>query len=106
MFATGVQIKHPDILGEGIDQIGNLLRKTSVRILGSSALDLAHVASGKFDGFWCKRLNVWDIAAGILLVREAGGICLNNKGANFDIIDDDSLIASSSAISGELFKNL
>ena len=58
----------------------------------------------KFDGFWCKRLNIWDIAAGILLVREAGGICLNDKGSNFDTINDDSLIASSSSISGELFK--
>jgi myo-inositol-1(or 4)-monophosphatase len=106
MFTSGVQIKHPDILEEGISQIGNLQRKTSVRILGSSALDLAHVASGKFDGFWCKRLNIWDIAAGILLVREAGGICLNDKGKNFDTLDDDSLIASSSAISSELFKNL
>ena len=106
MFTSGVQIKHPDILEEGISQIGNLQRKTSVRILGSSALDLAHVASGKFDGFWCKRLNIWDIAAGILLVREAGGICLNDKGKNFDTLNDDSLIASSSAISSELFKNL
>jgi len=106
MFTSGVQIKYPDILEEGISRIGNLQRKTSVRIMGSSALDLANVASGKFDGFWCKRLNIWDIAAGILLVREAGGICLNDKGSNFDTVNDDSLIASSSSISGELFKNL
>ena len=84
----------------------NLQRKTSVRILGSSALDLANVASGKFDGFWCKRLSLWDIAAGLILVREAGGICLNEKGDDFDAIKDDSLIASSSAISAELLKNL
>ena len=106
MFTSGVQIKHQDVLDEGISQIGNLQRKTSVRILGSSALDLANVASGKFDGFWCKRLNLWDIAAGLILVREAGGICLNEKGNDFDAIEDDCLIASSAAISSELLKNL
>ena len=77
MFATGVQIKHPDILSRGIEQAAKMLHKTSVRIMGSAALDLANVASGKFDGFWASRLQLWDIAAGILLVKEAGGICQN-----------------------------
>ena len=63
MFTSGVQIKHEDTLEKGIAQIGSLQRKTSVRILGSSALDLANVASGKFDGFWSLRLNLWDIVA-------------------------------------------
>ena len=55
MFATGVQIKHPDILSKRVlSQTAQMLqRKTSVRIMGSAALDLANVASGKFDGFWC-----------------------------------------------------
>ncbi len=44
-----------------------------VRITGSTALDLAYVAAGKFDGFFIKRLSPWDIAAGVLLVTEAGG---------------------------------
>ena len=106
MFTSGVQIKHDDVLEKGIEQIGKMQRKTSVRVMGSSALDLANVASGKFDGFWCGRLNLWDIAAGIILVREAGGICLNENGEEFDTIKDNSLIASSSAISSELLKNL
>ena len=53
-----------------------------------------------------QKINLWDIAAGLILVREAGGICLNDKGNEFDDIEDDSLIASSSAISAELLKNL
>ena len=69
MFTSGVQIKHHDILEKGIAQIGVLQRKTSVRLLGSSALDLANVASGKFDGFWSLRLNLWDIAAGIIFSK-------------------------------------
>ena len=44
------------------------------RILGSAALDLAYVASGRIDGYFQKGLNLWDIAAGILLVKEAGGV--------------------------------
>jgi myo-inositol-1(or 4)-monophosphatase len=45
----------------------------SVRITGSTALDLAYVAAGKFDGFFVSRLSPWDIAAGVLLIQEAGG---------------------------------
>ena len=71
MFTSGVQIKHEDILEKGIAQIGSLQRKTSVRILGSSALDLANVASGKFDGFWSLRLNLWDIVACLLYTSDA-----------------------------------
>jgi len=49
------------------------LRSQAVRRLGSAALDLSYVASGRFDGFWEKRINLWDVAAGTLIVREAGG---------------------------------
>lgn len=48
-----------------------------VRRLGSAALDLAYVADGRFDGFWEYNLNAWDIAAGYLLVQEAGGVVTN-----------------------------
>jgi myo-inositol-1(or 4)-monophosphatase len=45
-----------------------------VRRWGSAALDLAYVAAGRYEGYWERELNAWDIAAGILLVREAGGM--------------------------------
>ena len=45
-----------------------------IRNFGSSALDLAYVAAGRLDGYFQKSINIWDIAAGILLVKEAGGI--------------------------------
>ena len=83
-----------------------MLKIVSVRIMGSAALDLAHVASGKFDGFWVSRLNLWDIAAGLILVKEAGGLCLNIDGKEFDPFKDETLVASSSAISNEFLKNL
>lgn len=53
-----------------------------IRRAGAAALDLAYVASGRLDGFWEIRLNRWDIAAGILLVREAGGLMSDLNGGN------------------------
>jgi myo-inositol-1(or 4)-monophosphatase len=50
-----------------------LMRARGIRRLGSAALDLAYVAAGRFDGFWEVNLNPWDMAAGVLFVREAGG---------------------------------
>ena len=46
---------------------------SNVRKFGSAALDMAYVASGRFDGFWQRELNYWDIAAGIIIIKEAGG---------------------------------
>ena len=106
MFATGVQIKHPDILSRGIAQASHLLHQTSVRIMGSAALDLANVASGKFDGFWASRLNLWDIIAGIILVKEAGGVCQNLLGKEFNPLEDETLLASSADISQDFQQNL
>jgi myo-inositol-1(or 4)-monophosphatase len=53
------------------------VRARAVRRLGSAALDLAYVAAGRFDGYWESRLHPWDVAAGVLLVREAGGRATN-----------------------------
>ncbi len=46
---------------------------TNVRKFGSAALDMAYVAAGRFDGYWQREINYWDIAAGIIIVKEAGG---------------------------------
>jgi myo-inositol-1(or 4)-monophosphatase len=53
-----------------------------IRRFGSAALDLAWVAAGRYDGFWEEDLEMWDIAAGILLVREAGGFVTDFRGAD------------------------
>ena len=54
-----------------------------IRRYGSAALDLAYVAAGRFDGFWERDLKPWDIAAGIVLVREAGGTVAEIDGGDF-----------------------
>lgn len=55
-------------------EAGNVMRSTmGIRRMGSAALDLCYVAAGRFDGYWERNLNSWDIAAGVLIVKEAGG---------------------------------
>ena len=56
-----------------------------VRRAGSAALDLAYVACGRLDAFWEFALNPWDIAAGVLLIREAGGVCSDMHGAPLNL---------------------
>ena len=56
-----------------------------VRRAGSAALDLAYVACGRLDAFWEFGLNPWDIAAGVLLIREAGGICTDMRGGPLNL---------------------
>jgi myo-inositol-1(or 4)-monophosphatase len=56
----------------------------AVRRLGSAALDLCYVAAGRFDGFWEERIHPWDIAAGALIIEEAGGTVSGMDGAPFD----------------------
>jgi myo-inositol-1(or 4)-monophosphatase len=62
-----------------------ILRGIPVRRLGSAALDLAYVAAGRFDGFWEINLNPWDIAAGVILVEEAGGVVTQYDGNPYKI---------------------
>ena len=75
----------------------------NMRCSGSAALDLAYVASGRLDGYFQNTINLWDIAAGILLVQEAGGHV--NDVDKFDI-NKINIRASSDAISPKLLQNL
>ena len=75
IFATGLPYGGRRDLPETLQDLARLLPMTAgVRRWGAAALDLAYVAAGRYDGFWERGLNPWDIAAGLLLVREAGGL--------------------------------
>ena len=76
-----------------------LMASQEVRRDGSAALDLCSVAAGRFDGFWELKLKPWDVAAGSLIVLEAGGKVSNFSGAKFDIHDDE-ILASNGRIHG------
>ena len=70
---------------------------------GCAALDMAYVASGRYDGYFQKKLNLWDIAAGILIVKEAGGIV---NDIDLSINKNINIIASSADINSKLLKKL
>ena len=88
MFGTG---------GEKIE--ADLVTRKS----GCAALDMAYVAAGRFDGYFQKNLNIWDIAAGIVIVKEAGGM-INE--INLDQKNKIKVLASSNEINEKLVKNL
>jgi myo-inositol-1(or 4)-monophosphatase len=77
----------------------------AVRRDGSAAIDLAYVACGRFDGFWEDGLNPWDVAAGILLIKEAGGRVTNFTGGGLDIYTP-KVLASNGLIHHEMMRVL
>lgn len=70
----------------------------TVRCSGSAALDLAYVAAGRLDGIWYQRLNIWDFAAGALLVKEAGGMTTSIDGSPLATDDKGSVLATNGLI--------
>ena len=79
--------------------------KTPIRKMGSASLDIAYVAAGRCDGFWQRNLNYWDYAAGIILVKEAGGFVTDFKGNN-KYIENETILATNSRINEEMVKIL
>jgi myo-inositol-1(or 4)-monophosphatase len=76
-----------------------------LRRLGSAAVDLAYTACGRFDGYYEYNLNAWDVAAGILIVRQAGGDVVNFKGGN-EILNTRELLATNGKITGEMLQTI
>jgi myo-inositol-1(or 4)-monophosphatase len=72
-----------------------------IRRAGAAALDLAYVAAGRLDGFWELKLKPWDVAAGVLMVREAGGMVTTFDGSPYDIFND-RIVASNGLIHDEM----
>ncbi len=98
IFATGLPYGGRSDLPATLQDLARLLPACAgVRRWGSAALDLAYVAAGRYDGFWERRLNAWDLAAGDILVREAGGFVqpIDPKG---NVIEDGEIIAANPSI--------
>jgi myo-inositol-1(or 4)-monophosphatase len=106
VMATGIPFlghgQHATFLKE-LHQISQ--RVAGVRRFGSAALDLAWVAAGRYDGYWERDLNAWDIAAGILLVTEAGGRVTNANGED-DVLGTGSVCAGNLEIQPQLLDRL
>ena len=98
IFATGLPFAGRADLPETLQDLARILPACAgVRRFGAAALDLAYVAAGRYDGFWERRLHAWDIAAGILIVREAGGI-LEPLDPAGDVMADGELICANEPI--------
>jgi myo-inositol-1(or 4)-monophosphatase len=78
------------------------LKSHGLRRAGSAALDLAGVASGRYDGYWEFNLNAWDTSAGVLLVEEAGGKVTHMDGSEFDVAASKEVLATNGHIHQEL----
>ncbi|MGN6305248.1 MAG: inositol monophosphatase family protein, partial [Mesorhizobium sp.] len=92
--------------GNFLIELRNVMAEVSgVRRLGSAALDLAYVAAGRMDGFWEDGLSAWDIAAGMLLIREAGGFVSDLNGGQ-TMLEKGALVAGNEAIHRALLKTV
>ncbi len=104
VFATGLPFAGRPDLPRTLRQLAQLLPATAgVRRFGAAALDLAYVAAGRYDGFWEESLNIWDIAAGTIIVKEAGGF-LEPISPDGNILEDGALICANDPIFPKLAK--
>jgi myo-inositol-1(or 4)-monophosphatase len=106
LLCTGFSMKRDRFLDSELAAFTRLARMSNaIRRTGSAALDLAHVATGQFDGFWERGLSTWDITAGLSLVAEAGGTFSRLDGKTFRL-GDEEIIASNGVLHRALLKAL
>lgn len=107
LIGTGFPFRHPDsTINAYLKHFEQLLKsRTNMRRAGSAALDLAYVAAGYLDGFWEYGLQPWDIAAGALMIQEAGGLISDLKG-NHTYQESGDVVAGNPKIFKALLRNL
>ncbi len=104
VVVTGIPQLGVDGFEQFLDEMVRVRHEVAaIRRFGSAALDLAWVASGRFDAFWERKLSAWDVAAGIVLVREAGGTVLGLGGAR---PENGHLVAGNPSIATKLAERI
>ncbi len=99
VFATGLPFAGNRYLPAVLGDLGQLLPTCAgVRRWGSAALDLAYVAAGRYEGYWERGLNAWDIAAGVVIVREAGGLVEPIRPDSQNLLEDGHILAANADI--------
>jgi len=107
LLATGFPYdRHTSDLDNLVQTQAFLKQVQGLRRAGAAALDMAYVAAGRLDGYWEFKLSSWDIAAGVLLVREAGGQVTEMDGRSFTITPRPSLVASNGRIHTHMLQTL
>jgi len=106
LLGTGFPFKSQQHLDTYLDMFRALFPETAgIRRAGSAALDLAYVASGRLDGFWEIGLSIWDMAAGVLLIQEAGGLSGDFTGGH-DFLKNGNLVAGNPKLFAEILKTI
>ncbi|MBF88459.1 MAG: inositol monophosphatase [Candidatus Marinimicrobia bacterium] len=106
LLATGFPYDHGNIWAHNINLFKIFTDLTQgVRRAGSASLDLCHVARGWLDGYWEYALNSWDIAAGALIVKEAGGKVTNCNGSKFSVFENE-ILSSNGYIHNKMIEHL
>jgi len=106
LLGTGFPFKQHGKLNEFISIFSEFfISESDIRRAGSAALDLAYVAAGRLDGFWESGLNPWDIAAGALIVREAGGITIDYSG-NENYLELGQVISGNPKIISDMLRKI
>lgn len=102
LVATGFPYSIEERLEKTMVRFGRMVAQAQgVRRPGSAAIDLCYVATGRFDGFWEEALKPWDTAAGVLIVREAGGQISTFDGSGFDVYSEN-VVASNSLLHDQI----
>lgn len=106
LIATGFPFRKRELIDPYLALFKNIFSKVSdIRRAGSAALDLAHVACGRCEGFFELSLGPWDIAAGSVLIKEAGGVITDFGGGN-DYLSTGNVVAAAPALHGEILKEV
>ena len=106
LFATGIPFMGRPQHERALDELKAVMgRSSGIRRCGAASLDLAGVAMGRYDGFWEHDLNPWDIAAGVLLVREAGGVVTDMDGGA-RVLETGNILAANEALHPQILKLL
>lgn len=102
VIATGIPHRgRPDHEGFLAELRAMMVKCSGIRRAGSAALDLAWVAAGRYDGFWERNLSAWDLAAGIVIAREAGGLVTDITGRG-NMLDTGTVVAGNEAVHRDL----
>jgi len=106
LLGTGFPFKSQQHLDAYLGMFRALFPETAgIRRAGSAALDLAYVASGRLDGFWEIGLKIWDMAAGVLLIQEAGGLSGDFTGGH-DFLKNGNLVAANPKLFAEILRTI
>jgi myo-inositol-1(or 4)-monophosphatase len=106
IIATGMPFKGHGDIPLYMRELASIMPEVAgIRRFGAAALDLAWVAAGRFDGFWERGLSPWDVAAGILIIREAGGYVTDLQGGD-SMLESGEVVAGNEAVHRQLLAHL